>query len=410
MLYFSELEGKTVVTEDKIKVGLLNDIIFLASDQPKATKLVIMTPAKTKIFVPYEYVRKMNSNILIEKSFQESDLKENELYIHKNLLDKQIIDIVGNKVVRVNDVILQERSLVEGRELYVTGVDIGTLGIIRRLKLEAVFLRFFSIIGAKFTSHFLSWADIQPLELSHGHIQLKKAEEKLENMRPEDLADYLEKTNELNIRKFLKLLDSKLAIKVIGNLNINYQRDLFQHWQSEKGAKLMEDIDPDTVADILLAVRRKKREELLGLLSPDKKAKLEHLLAYSRTPIGKRMTSQFFTVQSGMTVREVIDKLKKETTNFSFLATIYVLNSNRQLVGVCNPHELLLQDLEAPIYKFMIQNLIEIRLTTPAEIAVKKMLKYRLPVIPVVDDDKRLIGIVTFDDVTDIIQHSIEQL
>ena len=407
MLYFSELAGKKVYTEDKIEIGKLDDIIFMVSSNPKVSKLLINIYNHDQLILPFEYVIKMNNSIIIKKSYMAGELIENELYIKKNLIDKQIIDIGGNKIVRVNDVSLQELNTPEKYELAITGVDIGLLGILRRLGIESFTYNFLHFFGYNLTSQFLSWGDIQPLELTQGKVRLKKREEKLQNMRPEDLADYLEKTNEKNVRKFLRILDKKFAAEVIGNLNINYQRDLFLHWEADKSASILQLIHIDEAVDILLAIPRKKREEILTLINEHKRHELQHLMNLSKTPIGKIITLEFMTTTPTATVHEVIGKIKGETAEYSFFAAIYVLNTEKQLVGVFNPHDLLMQERETPVYKFMTQNLIEIRLTTPIEIAVRKMLRYHLPALPVVNNNKNILGILTFDQVAGFIQKKI---
>ncbi|MEO6508382.1 MAG: PRC-barrel domain-containing protein, partial [Patescibacteria group bacterium] len=120
MLYFSELKGKKITTEDGVKVGKLSDLIFLATDHPTITKIAVKTVSHLHIIVPIQYVSKMNGEIVLKKNFLSTELSENELFVVKNLLDKQIIDIQGNKIVRVNDVVLQSKP-----SLYIAGVDIG---------------------------------------------------------------------------------------------------------------------------------------------------------------------------------------------------------------------------------------------------------------------------------------------
>lgn len=407
MLYFSELDGKKVYTEDQIEIGKLDDIIFLVSSNPKVSKLVIKIPDKLNLILPFNHVLKMNGTIIIKKSYLESELEENELFIKRNILDKQIIDIGGNKVVRVNDVAIQEIITPEKHELYITGVDIGLLGILRRLNLETYVYSFLHAFNFHLSSHFLSWGDIQPLELTSGKVKLKRREEKLQNMRPEDLADYLEKTNERNVYKFLRILDKKFAAEVISNLNINYQRELFLHFEPEKSANMLELVNDEEAVDILLAIHKKRREEIISYLKEQKKHTLIRLMKLSRTPIGKIISSEYLSVAPTTTVHEVIEKIKKDTTEFSFFAAVYVLNDQKQLVGVFNLHDLLLHNGEIPVYKFMIQNIIEIRLTTPVEIAVKKMLRYRLPALPVVDNEKHILGMLTFDHIAPFIYKKI---
>jgi CBS domain-containing protein/sporulation protein YlmC with PRC-barrel domain len=404
MLYFSEIVGKKVYTEDEIYVGYLEDLIFLVAENPIVTKIVIRDKANQKLIISTDYLQKINKYLTIEKEFLVAYLEENELYLVKNLLDKQIIDLKGNKVVRVNDVALQDQD-----KLSIAGVDVGILGIFRRLRIGANnFYKIASLFHIRLASQFLSWADIQPLELIRGNVKLRKKEEKLEKIRPEDLADYLEKTNVINARKFLKILDTEKAAEVIGNLNINYQAALFKHFQIEKAAKLISFLDPDEAVDVLLTLSKKKREEVLEKLNPKIKDKILYLLKLSKEPIGALITTEYLTVNPEDTVRQIIDKIQKEAKDFSSLYCVYVINKERQLSGVISLLEILKQNLDMPLYKFMTQNLIVIHLTTPVEIAMKKFLKYHLSSLPVINEEKRMEGIVNFDDITNYILERIK--
>ncbi len=399
MLYFSEIVGKKVYTEDDIHIGYLEDLIFLATENPIVTKIVIRDKTDKKLIISTDYLQKINKHLMIEKEFLVAYLEENELYLVKNLLDKQIIDLKGNKIVRVNDVALQD----EGK-LSIAGVDIGVLGIFRRLRIGTdYFYKIATLLKIKFASQFLSWADIQPLELMRGNVKLRKREEKLEKIRPEDLADYLEKTNVINARKFLKILNTEKAAEVIGNLNINYQTALFKNFQTEKAAKLITFLDPDEAVDVLLTLSKKKREEVLEKLSPNIKEKLLHLFELSKEPIGALITTEYLTVGPENTVRQVINLIKKEAADFSSLYCIYVVNKEKELSGVISLLEILRQDLDTPLYKFMTQNLVVIHLTTPVEIAMNKFLKYRLSALPVINQEKHIEGIVNLDDITNYI-------
>jgi len=405
MLYFSEIVGKKVYTEDNIHIGYLEDLIFLAVENPIVTKIVVKDRTNKKLIISTDYLQKVNKNLTIEKEFLVTYLEENELYLVKNLLDKQIIDLKGDKIVRVNDVALHQ----DKEKLSIAGVDIGILGVFRRLRIGAEnFYKAASFLKIKFASQFLSWADIQPLELIRGNVKLRKKEEKLEKIRPEDLADYLEKTNVINARKFLKILDTEKAAEVIGNLNINYQTALFKNFHIDKAAKLITFLDPDEAVDVLLTLSKKKREEVLEKLNPKIKEKILHLFELSKEPIGALITMEYLTVGPEDTVRQVIDIIKKEATDFSSLYCIYVINKEKQLSGVVNLLEILRQDLDTPLYKFMTQNLIVIHLTTPVEIAMKKFLKYHLSSLPVINQEKRMEGIVNFDDITNYVQERIK--
>lgn len=397
MFFFSEIKGKKVYTEDNILLGKLDDLIFKTTDKPYINKLVVRTLNKENFIIPIKYLKKINKDIFLFKNFQTHEPEENELFVLKNLLDKQIVDLKGSKLVRVNDVAFQK----EGEKLILTGVDIGLLGILRWLKLENFIvnlLKALTFLKIRLVSEFLSWADIQPLELSRGKVKLKRKEEKLKNIRPEDLADYLETTTIINVKKVLDMLDKNQAIEVINNLNLNYQANLLQQYSPHKAASILSLIDPDEAVDILLTLPKKRKEAIINHLSLKKKKELLNLLRLSATVIGGLINVEFLTVRPIDTVKEVINKIKKETGDFYFLNNIYVINDQKQLIGVFNLHELILQSPETPVYKFMITNPIVLHLTTPKKIALKKIIKYKIATLPVIDQGKKIVGIVSFDD------------
>jgi len=367
------------------------------------TKLLIETKDK-KILVPIDFLVKINKEIYIKKNYEETSLSDDELYILRNLLDKQIIDIKGSKIVRVNDVVLQK----EKNDWYVLGVDVGVLGILRRLGLSNLVEKILGILRLRLSSQFLSWAEIQPLELARGEVRLKKEEKKLLKLRPEDLADYLEQTSLANIQKVLRLLDKKMLVKVIADLNINYQVGLFQRMLPKKAASILELLDSDEVVDILLFLSKKRREAILSFLPKEKQKEVSYLLSVHESgKIGDYLSLEYLAVSPSKTVLEVKNLIKKETADFYFLPYIYVLNEKKQLIGVFSLHELLLQDHASFVYKFMNQNLITVYLTTPINLALRKMIKYKISVLPVIDKEKILLGIITFDDLSEKLYEKI---
>jgi magnesium transporter len=404
MLYFSELKGKVIVNDDREPVGTLMDLSFLVSDTPKITTLLVKSKKDQKSFaIPMSAIRSINHVVVVDKKYEKYEVGEQELYLMKNLLDKQIIDIGGNKVVRVNDIAISDKP-----GYYIAGVDIGMLGVLRWLKIEDITQKVLTPFGVKLTPKFLSWGDIQPLELTRGMVILKTDQDKLKKIRPEDLADYLEKVNIVNVDRILKALDVSFAAEIINNLNINYQSVLFRHFPPDKAAHLISLIDPDEAVDILLTLNLKKREEIIELLDADKKKAILHLLKFAKTPIGEKLTTEYMTITPDSTVREVLERIKKESMQFESLNYLYILNNEEKLIGVFSVKELLTQSLDAVVYKFMTPNVVVIHLTTPEEIAIAKMLKYKLYALPVIDKERHILGIVTIDDLSDVILDKIK--
>jgi len=401
MLYFAELYGKKVTSADGKAVGRLTDFAFLATDQPLITKLRIDTKVG-HILVPISSMKAVKGTIKLSTGSETSGVADNELSVRIHLLDQQIIDLKGNKVVRVNDVVIQDKPY-----FVIAGVDVGMLGIARWLKLEQWLNRQVSYFGTSLRSDFLPWENIQPVELSRGKVQLKREEAKLTKLAPEDLADHLERLSVKNLTKILDLLPNEYEAEVIQNLNVSRQRELLRSIQPKHAASILSLIDPDEAVDILLTLSERRRQIITPLLTEEARARIDYLLSLSTTDIGSLATTDFFTADPEETATSVRRRMKRETTLATPLTYIYVINKKKELVGVCNLHELLLQDGDVPMYKFMIPNVVAVYLPTHRESAMKKMIKYKIYSLPIINDRRGLLGIVTIDDLVENMQEKL---
>lgn len=409
MIYFSEIKGKTVYTQDKKILGVLDDLIFKATEQSNITKFVVKNKKTRQAYIiPSEYIIKnltspQTTDFTVKKDFPTVETEANELSLIRNLLDKQIIDLVGNKIVRVNNVAIQDKN-----DWHIAGVDTGLVGILRWFVHENFINKIHAFFHLKPSTKLLSWLDIQPLELARGVVVLKRTENKLKKIRPEDLADHLEKTNIVNARNLIKMLDDTQAASVIENLNVTFQTALFQHFKPDIASKWITLIEPDEAVDILLTLSKRKQAEIMSFLPPAKQDELTNLIQLSyASSIGELITSKYVTVNSTDLIKDVLAKIRRETGEYASLNYIYVLNEGKQLVGVFSLHELILQPEDMPVYKFMTQNLVVIHLNTTKEIAIKKMLKYKIDALPVVNNQKHILGVVVIDDLADELLHKI---
>lgn len=391
MLFFSEVTGRRVFDSAGESVGRLTDFLFLGTGQPLITKLVIQNQTGP-VFIPVTHIRSFKTTISLSAKYQQAEWVESELSLRRNLLDQQIIDIKGNKVVRVNDVAIQEKPY-----LAIAGVDVGVLGIARWFKLEPLFNKALTFFNKNVSGNFLPWEQIQPVELSRGKVVLKKEETKLTKLPPEDLADHLERLSVKNLIKILDLLPNEYEADVVQNLNVSHQRGLFRTLRPKKAAQVLSRVEPDEAVDILLNLTAKRREAILRELPSEAKEPIEHLLQLSKTDIGSLATTDFFTARPEETAETVRRRMKRTDLSLP-LTYVYVVNRNNELVGVCNLHELIIQDSNTPLYKFMIPNVVSVYLTTPPELAMKRMTKYKIYSLPIINQKRRMLGIVTIDD------------
>ncbi len=398
MLYFSELVDRKIYTEDNIYVGKLEDLIFKLSERADISKLVIRTKLDPKTIVDSADLIKVNGSITIKKNYHVVELEENELYLSKNLLDSQIIDISGDKMVRVNDVAIQNQP-----SLFIAGVDIGLIGFLRWFGLEDFANKMLNRYGITLKSQFLSWADIQTLELSRGHVRIKTEQLKLQKIRPEDLADYLEQTNIDNIGHVLRSFTLQHAGEVLDNLNLNYQVEFFKKNDPKEAAHFMSHMEPEEAADVLAALPKKKKDTLLELLNESSRKRIEHLLSISESPVGDLLSTEFLTMDSNATAKDVLKTIKEVAQDFGEILYVYYLNADKQLTGVSSLKSIIAQNPDTPAYKFMRPQIEVVSLSTPVSVVWKKLLKYKYYVMPVVDRDRRMIGLVKLDDVSELI-------
>jgi sporulation protein YlmC with PRC-barrel domain/CBS domain-containing protein len=405
MYYFSELVNKKVVNTNNKQIGTLKDFLFLAEESPKVTKLFIKKGKRKTFAIVIKDLVKIDKNVVVNADYVEKDVAEREFSLAKNLLNRQIIDVKGGKVVRVNDIAIQDKD--NNSEYYIAGVDVGFRAILRWFKLEKPTVPIYKALNIFSHPHFLSWGDIEPLELARGTIQLKKDISDLERMRPEDLADYLEKTNIKNVNKIIVGLDASYAADVIEDLNVNYQTALFKRFPTEQATRLIDILEPDEAVDILLTLPREKRIEILEGLEAKKREELKELIKYSKTSVGKLLNPDFITINSELTASQALSEIKTLLPESPFASYIYTHNSEKHLVGVVSLADILKQESDVQLFKFMEQDVVVAHLTTPQEIALKRMLKYKLYALPVIEDNRKMIGVVKFDDMVEDIERKL---
>jgi len=398
MLYFSELFNKQVATDKGKILGQLKDLFLLYGEIPTLTILAVEDKDSRKL-IPLSFLKKINHTLTVAHDYEAVEQTESELSVAGNLLDRQVIDLKGDKVVRINDVIISESP-----NYYISGIDISFWGVLRRLGLLKPVINILRQLKITVLQEALSWGEIQNLELMQGKIQLKVKEEKLAKIRPEDLADYLQTTNIDNIKTFLSNLNLEKAAEVFASLTGAHQTELIRQFKAEMAARFVDLLDPDEAVDILLTVSEKRRQSILEFVSSEKKEELSHLLRHSSTPMGELMTTEYLVVNSNLTAKEIIDKIRLETSDFACLYAVYALNEKSQLVGVFSLHELLMQPPDNPVYKFMVANPVTLHLSTPADIALNRLIRYNLSALPVINNQKHVLGMVTLDDLSDYIK------
>jgi magnesium transporter len=320
------------------------------------------------------------------------ELKEDDILLARDVLDKQIIDTDGARVVRVNDV---ELLRVNGT-LYVSNVDISWLGVMRRLGLRAP-ARW---LAQRLKMKGISWEDVEPLRRDK-EMRLRVPAERLRELHPADLAEIVSDLNKLESGQLLASLDVEHIADTLEEVEPEFQVQLVENMPDEKVANVLEEMEPDEAADLLADLPKERKEDLLALMAKDEAADVRKLLAYPEDSAGGIMTTEYAAVAPNLTASQVIKVLRTQADKVETMFYVYVVDEGSQLLGVFSLNNLILAPPGQLVSDFMTQRVITVKLTDDQEAVAQTVAKYDLVAVPVVDDQNHLHGIVTADDALD---------
>jgi CBS domain-containing protein len=401
MLYLSQVTGRPVRDRHDEPIGKVADLIVaLGGRYPPVTGLVVNTDRR-RIFLPWSSVESLDeggaklrtSTIDIAKFRQ----RPNEILLRDDLMDKQIVDIDGRKVVRVNDLRLDE---IEGTNRLVA-VDVGTAGLLRRLGLEAAYRRLARRLNLPIGERFIDWEDVDPVETSVASIKLRVPHAGLAELHPADLATIIDQLGRRDRAGIIASLDDEAAADAIEEMEPETQVEVLEDLAPERAADILEEMSPDDAADLVADLSESTREEILALMEVDEAAELGELLNYPEDSAGGIMTTEFVAVPTHLTAGETIERLRELEPDAETIYYVYVTDDDARLVGVLSLRDLIVARPTTLIEQIMFSEPVAAGVLAPQEEVAHLVARYNLLAVPVVDDGGRLVGIVTVDDAMD---------
>lgn len=394
MIHFSTLKGKSIMDVNGRALGPLIDFTIIPEG-----KFARITSFVTKINgerrkIPQKFVVKYDKQIHLNIPFAKIPIikeEENEFSLVTNVLDMQIVDTEGLKVVRVNDVLV---SIREGA-LVVTSVDVGFKGFLRRIGLEK-----FSIVK-KIKDQIIPWEFVAPLELNTKKIQLNIPKTKLSTLHPADLADIMEDLSHRERAMIFRTLDEEVAAKTLKESTAKVQKSIFRNLDPKKIAELLSELAPEEAADLLSEMSEKESREVMNLLKSNVK-EIREIMTYGKETAGGLMKTDYIAVSSKSTAEEVINHLRKNVSNANELYHIYVLGEGGVLLGVLSLKNLIIAKPDELAENLMHKRLISVNLLTKKEEIANIISKYNLIALPVVNDKTCLEGVIRSDTILDI--------
>jgi Mg/Co/Ni transporter MgtE len=326
---------------------------------------------------------------------------ENDLFLVQTVLDKQIVDLNGHKLVRVNDIRLV--SLVEGT--YVVAVDIGIEGLLRRIGIARQLKLLFSLVGKSIPSKFILWEEVEAIDSSNLNIKLSKSYSKLQTLHPSDLADIIEELDKKSRTNVFSSLDEEKAADVLEELNTEAQVHLIDSLPIDKVADVLEKMPADEVADIFDSLEDDKIELLLKEMEKGSSEEVRELLEYPDNTVGSIMTTEILCYRSTATVDEIIDDLRLKNPESEELYTLFVTNENEELVATFSLKDLVLALPGTQIREIMKPSPVYLQDFQKVDDIAEIISKYNLLAIQVLDKEDILQGMVVIGDVVEDLIH-----
>ena len=326
-----------------------------------------------------------------EKKFNEA------LLLKQFILDQQIVDITGRKLVRVNDI----RMMAVPSGAYVVAVDVGTEGLLRRIGIDRPINKILLLFKTTIPSKFILWDNVETIDLNTRSIHLSKTRSKLDTLHPSDLADIIEELSRSSMTSVFSSLDDEKAADVLEELELKEQIHIIENLPIEKAADLLEKMPANEAADLLEELEDEKTEQLLHEMEPESSEDVRELLEYPGSTVGSLMTTNVLTFTLLQKVSDVLDFIKATQPEMESLYTLFVVNAEYELLGTFTMRDLLISDAKTLLKDVMNNRTASVNDYEKLDSLSEIVSKYNLLAVPVINDKNELEGMVVVDDIID---------
>lgn len=403
MIFLSDFLRADVVDVHQKTVGKVRDLIVRMGDPYPTVIALALRGHHAAQTLDWTKVRAWESRE-ISLNVAAADLTPHtadarEVWLSRDILDKQIVDTDGRRVVRVNDLQLQASN----GSMLLVGVDIGTRGLLRRLNAEHVGRRIRRLAGGDLPQRLISWDAVDTLHSDDHAVKLRISHRKLAKMHPADIAEIVGQLGGRDREAIFASLDDETAADTLEESTDEVQAQILARLDDERAADILEAMSPDEAADLLADLPEERREQLIAKMEADEAEDVEELLAYGEDTAGGLMTTEYVAIPASLTAEQAIDRLRELEPDAESIYYVYVIDDDERLLGVLSLRDLIVAKPATPIADLMIKRVIAVPLDARPEDVAAVIAKYNLLAVPVVDDDDRIQGIVTIDDALDTV-------
>lgn len=330
---------------------------------------------------------------------------EGMLLLERDLLDQQIIDVSGRKVVRVNDVDLQTEPVNGSIKLKIGRVDIGLRGAVRRLLKGLAPYNAIEALASRIPEKVIPWSAVDLIETDPARrVRLKLEYERLSRLHPADIADILEELAPAEREAVFGSLDEDIAADALEEIDPRMQVELMRSLESDRAADIVEEMDPDAAADLLGDLPEEKSEEILEEMEPEEREEVSELLEYRENTAAGRMTTEYLALPPSATVGDAIEKLRQFEGEAESISTVYLIDRDEKLIGAVPLVSLVLAPAGTRLSTLTPEHVVSCAAGCSERDVAELFDKYNLLTLPVVDDQHHLTGIITADDVISLLR------
>jgi CBS domain-containing protein/sporulation protein YlmC with PRC-barrel domain len=400
-LFVSEILKKPVLDPKGEELGRVKDLVIVKGEPLPKVSSLILERKKDLFTLPWTDLSIFNKRIISANIYSEAlqpyELNEEDLLLVRDILDKQIVDVNGAKVVRVNDVKLEGYDT----EAVLIAVDVGMRGILRRLGVERGGEDLMRLFKKHLSYNLISWNYIQPFEPKLTTLSLTIPRQMLAELHPADIAEIISQVSHKEGATFFKDLDVDVAAEALSELKPETQVEFITEMDTDKAADIIEEMPPDEAADIISDLPVDKAKEILESIEKEEAEDIQELLSHEEDTAGGLMTNVFIAYPPETTVRKAIENFKRDAEVIETVYYIYVMDTNEKLIGVVSLRDMILADLDAKLSDIMATKLKTVNPETDEMEVAEIISKYNLLALPVIDTEGYLLGIVTIDDIID---------
>lgn len=402
MPYLSEIQHRKVIEPNGNEVGTLKDLAVVPQGQFPAIQWAVVGTANGERVVKWSDLAQEIGHLRLrprrDGANAEVTLPPEALRLSRDLLDKQIVDTHGAKVVRVNDLQLSE---VDG-QLRLVGADVGLRGLLRRVGAEGLAERVVGMAGRKLPRGIIPWHLVEPIDAAEVAVRVAVPRTKLALLHPADIADIVEEMAADERKAVFEQLDVETAAEALSEVEPEMQASIVSDLDQERAADILEEMAPDEAADLLQDLPEERRDELVELMEKEEAHDVEELLTYPEDSAGGIMTPDYVSLPGELTTQGAIERLRELQPDPELTYYLYVVDAQGRLDGVISLRDLVVSKPDAKLTEVMDPHVLKIDATTPKEEVASLIAKYNLLALPVVDARNKLLGTVTVDDVVEI--------